>query len=115
MRILALLMITAGMMVAQAAHSVTLTWAWSQGTGGTATGFSVKRATVTGGPYTTIGSTTVSTLTYVDTTGLVEGTKYFYVVTATGPGGESAPSGEASGTIPFSVPVAPATPTVTAK
>lgn len=92
-------------------HSVTLTWTWAQGKGGAATGFNVKRSDVSGGPYTKINADPIApdTLTYVDTAGLVEGTKYFYVVTATGPGGESAPSNEAGGTIPFSVPQPPAT------
>jgi hypothetical protein len=87
------------------AHSVALTWV--AGTGGTTTGFNVKRATVSGGPYTTIGSTTVAVPTYSDTVGLVEGTTYFYVVTATGLGGESSPSNEVKAVIPFLLPAAP--------
>ena len=90
-----------------AQHSVTLTWQWTQGTGGTETNFNVKKSTISGGPYTTISSPT--TLNYIDTTGLVEGTKYYYVVTAVGPGGESANSNEANALIPFLPPVTPST------
>jgi fibronectin type 3 domain-containing protein len=105
------------LVMAQAAHSVTLTWAWTQGTGGAATGFNVKRALVTGGPYTTIQNVpSPTTFTCVDTTSLVEGTTYYYVVTTTGNGGtESVPSNEAAGTIPFSVPNAPTKPTLVVK
>lgn len=98
-------------------HSVTLTWTWTQGKGGAATGFNVKRSDVSGGPYTKINADPIApdTLTYVDTTGLVEGSKYFYVVTATGLGGESANSGEAVATIPFSVPEPSSAPSVVVK
>ncbi len=93
---------------------------WTPGTGGSlATGFNVKRATVTGGPYTQVGSVTAPTVTFTDLSGtgnvLVEGTKYFWVVTATGLGGESVPSPEVSGTVPFSPPQAPTGPTVTVR
>lgn len=94
------------------AHNVTLTWAWSQGTGGAATGFQIQRGTVHNGPYTTIGAVSSPTiLTYVDTSAtsnvLQEGVTYYYVVEAVGPGGTSLPSNETSATIPFAVPVAP--------
>ena len=45
-----------------------------------ATSYNVKRATVSGGPYTTV--TNVATTSYTDT-GLVSGTTYYYVVAAT--------------------------------
>lgn len=98
-------------MYAQAAHSIALTWNWSQGTGGAATSFNVKRGTVSGGPYATLSSPSIATLTYTDTSAtgniLIEGQKYCYVVTAVGAGGESTNSNEFCGTIPFSVPSAP--------
>ncbi|MGN6719026.1 MAG: galactose oxidase-like domain-containing protein [Candidatus Binatia bacterium] len=75
---------------------VSLSWPASVG----ATSYDVKRATVTGGPYTTVGCAT--TTSYTDT-GLSGGTTYYYVVSAAynaGPnaGGESADSSEASAT-----------------
>ena len=91
-----------------AQHSVTLTWTAGSG-GGTVAGYNVYRGVASGGPYTmqNPSSGSVKTLNYVDTTSLVEGTTYFYVVTATGPGGESVKSNEVSGLIPFSAPSAP--------
>jgi hypothetical protein len=119
-RLLLSFLLFAGLALGQAAHSVTLNWAWAQGTGGAATGFQVQRGTVSGGPYTTIGTvSSPTTLTYIDTSAtgniLTEGQKYCYVVQATGPGGTSPNSTEACGTIPFSVPLAPSTLTVTVK
>ena len=77
---------------------VTLTWMAST----SATSYHVKRATVTGGPYTQI--TAPSTTNFTDT-GLTNATTYFYVVSALNTGGESANSTQASAT-----PTAPAPP-----
>jgi regulation of enolase protein 1 (concanavalin A-like superfamily) len=77
--------------------SVSLSWsAVSQ-----ASGYNVKRATVSGGPYTTIASN-LANPAYTDG-GLVNGTTYYYVVSATNATGESANSAQSSAT-----PVAPA-------
>jgi rhamnogalacturonan endolyase len=81
---------------------VSLTWNASSG----ATSYNVKRATVSGGPYTTIASPT--TTSYTDTTA-VNGTTYYYVVSAVNGSGESANSTEVSATP--SAPAAPAAPT----
>jgi hypothetical protein len=54
-----------------------------------ATGYKVKRATVAGGPYTTVAST--STPSYTDT-GLTNNSTYYYLVTATNSTLESAAS-----------------------
>ena len=75
---------------------VSLSWPASIG----ATSYDVKRAKVSGGPYTTVACAT--TTSYTDT-GLANGTTYYYVVSAAygaGPnaGGESADSSEASAT-----------------
>ena len=79
---------------------------WSTVTG--ALSYNVKRATVTGGPYTTISTPgAVTTGSYMDT-GLTNGTTYYYVVSAVSGGGESANSTQASAT---PQPPAPAAPT----
>jgi len=70
---------------------VSLSWSTSPG----ATNYALQRATVSGGPYTTIVSTTNTT--YLDAN-LVNGTTYYYVVYATGPYGSSPLSAEASAT-----------------
>jgi len=77
-----------------------------------ATGYNVKRATTSGGPYTTIA--TVSTTSYTDTT-VTNGTTYFYVVSAFNSAGESANSGQVSATPPaanFALSANPASLTI---
>jgi fibronectin type 3 domain-containing protein/regulation of enolase protein 1 (concanavalin A-like superfamily) len=59
-----------------------------------ATGYNVKRATTSGGPYTTI-ATGLTTNTYTDTA-VSAGTTYHYVVTAATPTGETGNSNEVS-------------------
>lgn len=88
-----------------ATHSNTLTWV--AGTGGDpATGFEVQRSSANSGPWTTIGSTTISVLTYTDTT-VSAGQTWFYQIIATNPGGSSLPSNIVSATTPFLPPAAP--------
>src|SRR4029077_5813487 len=70
-------------------NQVSLGWSASSG----ATSYNVKRSTTSGGPYSTIGSPSGSS--YTDTTA-VNGTTYYYVVTAVGTGGESANSRQAT-------------------
>lgn len=77
-------------LVATAANAgASLSWTGSVG----ATSYNVKRSTVSGGSYTTVGN--VTTPGFVDT-GLTNGTHYYYVVTAVNAGGESANSGQAA-------------------
>ncbi len=90
-----------GLAAAAGNAQIALTWTSSSG----ATGYYVKRSTTTGGPYTQIGTPSAST--YADT-GLTNGTKYFYVVSAYNSAGQSANSAEASAT-----PIAPAPPAPT--
>ena len=66
---------------------------WNASTG--ATGYNVKRATTSGGPYTTVGTVTNTSFT---NTGLTNGTTFFYVVSATNANGESANSSQVSAT-----------------
>ena len=61
---------------------------WTGSTG--ASGYNIKRATTNGGTYTVI-ATNVTGLSYVDT-GLLNGTNYYYVVSASGLWGESSNS-----------------------
>jgi parallel beta-helix repeat protein len=71
---------------------------WAAVTG--ATGYDVLRGSVTGGPYTLLGtSPTTLTASFKDTT-LSTGSTYFYVVAARSPSGPSPNSGEVSGTTP---------------
>lgn len=77
---------------------VALSWNVSSG----ATSYRVKRATVNGGPYTTI--TNVASASFINT-GLLNGTTYYYVVTALNTGGESANSVQASATPVSNTPV----------
>lgn len=67
-----------------------------------ATSYNVKRSTTAGGPYTPI-ATNVTGTTYTDTA-VINGTTYYYIVTAVNAVGESANSNEASAT-----PAAPVT------
>jgi fibronectin type 3 domain-containing protein len=64
---------------------VNLSWNSTVG----ATNYNVKRATVNGGPYTPIA---LRSSTDYDDVNVVAGTRYYYVVTAVSPGGESANS-----------------------
>lgn len=74
---------------AASTSEIDLSWTASAG----ATSYNVKRATTSGGPYTTIA--TVAATSYHDTT-LAGATTYYYVVSALNSVGESADSAEAS-------------------
>jgi xylan 1,4-beta-xylosidase len=61
-----------------------------------ATGYNLKRATVSGGPYAVV-TNGIAGASFVDT-GVNNGTRYYYVLTATNQFGESAPSPEVNAT-----------------
>ena len=90
--------------------SIVLTWDAVAG----ATSYNVKRAEVSGGPYTTIA--VVAEETYDDTS-VSPGVEYFYVVSAVNSGGEGDNSNEASAMVQepqVEVPGAPANLSATA-
>ncbi|MGG4094774.1 hypothetical protein [Paenibacillus lautus] len=70
---------------------------WNSSSINAATSFNVKRATVSGGPYAIIGTVTGSTYSYTDSN-VINGTTYYYIVTAVTAAGESGDSNEASAT-----------------
>src|SRR6202142_3591389 len=82
---------------------VTLTWTASAG----ATGYNVKRATTSGGPYSQLAAPSSSG--YTDST-VINGVTYYYVVSALTAAGESANSAQVSAT-PNAPSMAPAAPT----
>ena len=86
---------------------INLSWTASAG----AVHYNLKRATVSGGPYTTV-ATDVSETSYSDTY-LTAATTYYYVMSALNGSGESADSAQASATTPSGPPSAPAGVTVT--
>ncbi|WP_166244669.1 cellulase family glycosylhydrolase [Paenibacillus turpanensis] len=80
----------AGLRASGGESEATLTWSASAG----AASYTVKRAAKAGGPYTVVASNVAGT-SYADT-GLINGTTYYYVVTAVNSAGESAGSAEVS-------------------
>jgi hypothetical protein len=74
-------------------HQVTLSWCGSA----YATGYKIKRASVSGGPYATLAQIGTGATSYLDS-GLTPAATYYYVVSAMAAGGESANSVEAAAT-----------------
>jgi fibronectin type 3 domain-containing protein len=70
-----------------------------------AASYTIKRATVSGGPYTNV-ATNLNVTNYIDT-GLLNGTTYYYIITAANFAGESQNSMEASVTPVLSLPPVP--------
>jgi glucose/arabinose dehydrogenase/regulation of enolase protein 1 (concanavalin A-like superfamily) len=89
----------AGLMATSGDGQVSLTW----GASSTATSYTVKRSTTSGSGYTSVQANLTSTS--FTNTGLMNGTTYYYVVTASNAGGESGISNQASAT-----PVGPPPP-----
>ena len=90
-----------GLAAAAGNAQVALKWSISSG----ATGYYVERSVTSGGPYTQIS--TQAAANYTDT-GLTNGTKYYYVVSAYNSAGQSANSANASATPVLSLPATPA-------
>jgi fibronectin type 3 domain-containing protein len=88
--------VPAGLSATPGNSQVALSWSSSSG----ATGYNVKRATTSGGPYTKIGAPTLTS--YTDSS-VTNGVTYFYVVSALDSAGESANSSSVS-----AIPAAPA-------
>jgi len=95
----------AGLSATPGNGSVTLAWTPAAG----ATGYTVRRSATPGGPYTVVGGPAAASFT---DSSAANGTTWFYIVTATSPAAESAPSNEASATPVGSLP-APAGLTAT--
>jgi fibronectin type 3 domain-containing protein len=87
-----------GLMATAGNAQVALTWSASSG----ASSYHVKRSAASGGPYTQVSAPSGTSFT---DTGLINGTAYFYVVSALNSAGESSNSAQVSAT-----PVAPAQP-----
>jgi fibronectin type 3 domain-containing protein len=85
-----------GLTALAANNQVALSWTASTG----AMSYNVKRSTTSGSGYTTL--TSLTTTSYTDTTP-VNGTTYYYVVSAVNTGGESANSSQVSA-IPATLP-----------
>jgi hypothetical protein len=88
----------AGLVATLTNSRVTLNWSSSSG----ATSYNVKRSTADGGPYTLF--TNLTTTTWLDTN-VVNGTRYFYVVSALNVSGESSNSVPAAATPTSTDPV----------
>jgi predicted phage tail protein len=92
------------------ASQINLTWTDNSAN---ETGFIVGRSTVSGGPYTDVAGLVANSTSYSDS-GLAANTTYYYVVRATGSGGDSANSAQASATTLGTAPNAPSGLTATA-
>ena len=88
----------AGLTATAGIEQVTLNWQASSNTAS----YNIGRATVSGGPYTTVGNTTVTNYTDRNLAGR---TAYYYVVTAATPGGQSGNSAQVSATPSANVPL----------
>lgn len=117
MKTLALLLITAGVALAQ--HSVDLSWPASaaDATHSAPATYNVKRASVSGGPYVLVpgGSVNATQTIFTDVASagnpMADGQRFFYVITAQNSFGESGPSTEVAVTLPGFPPNVPGKPT----
>ncbi len=84
---------------AQQQPAATLKWAWTQGVGGAADSFHVRRSDVTGGPYLTVGTVVYGVTGFIDNS-VAFGHTYYYVVVAHNPYGDSGNSVEITCVVP---------------
>ena len=98
-------------LTATAASSSQINLAWTDNSSNE-TGFVVARSTTSGGPYTDLVTLGANVTSY-NNTGLTASTTYYYVVRATGAGGSSANSAQASATTLAPIPAAPSGLTAT--
>jgi len=75
-----------------------ITLSWTAPPGNTAQGYVVRRATVSGGPYTTISSVNSNTTPQFTDASVVNGNAYYYVVASVNQSGVSANSAEVNAT-----------------
>ena len=94
----------AGLNATPGTNAVSLSW--TAAGGGLPTSYHVKRSTSSGGPYATVGTTTVPTVTYEDA--VAGGQTYYYVVSALNGIGESADSSQVSVSPILAAPDTPA-------
>lgn len=92
--------IPGGLVASAGINQIILNWNPSTG----ASNYAVKRSTVNGGPYTTLSNQTANSYT---NTGLINGTTYFYVVSAANSSGSSSNSIQVGATPQCTIPAAP--------
>ena len=103
----------AGLAAAAGDGQVTLSWAAPASDGGSrVTGYNVYKGTKSGGETGPVNGSSLVTATGYKVTGLVNGTTYYFRVTAVSKVGEGKPSAEAKA-VPATVPGAPAGLTAT--
>ena len=84
--------------VAAAAGVSQITLSWTAPPGNTAQGYVVRRATASGGPYTTIYTTNNNTTPQYTDWSVTNGTTYYYVIASVNQSGLSSNSTEVNGT-----------------
>jgi len=94
--------IPTGLNATSGPNLVSLSWTAATGS---PSGYNVKRSSVSGGPYATVGTTAAPTVSYNDS--VLGGQTYYYVVSAVNGAGESASSLQVSAAPTLAAPAAP--------
>jgi len=95
-----------GNLTATAVSSSRINLAWAD-SANNENGFKIERKTGAGGTYAQIAAVGANVKTFVDSTGLISATQYFYRVRSHNTGGNSAYSNEANATTEATAPLAP--------